>query len=159
MPQNRFSMLKLPPMRILLLIPALILSIPFALAANKGDNMVIIANPSTSTNAVSQSEARLIFSNDIKAWKSGEQIAVITMRRTDDAYSRFTQEVLNLYPYQIERAINRKRYAGTAQSEIVAVSAEEMLKLVASIPGAIGYIHKKAASNMPSIKILEVRNE
>jgi len=121
--------------------------------------MVIIANPSTSTNAVSQSEARLIFSNDIKAWKSGEQIAVITMRRTDEAYSRFTQEVLNLYPYQIERAINRKRYAGTAQSEIVAVSAEEMLKLVASIPGAIGYIHKKAASNMPSIKILEVRNE
>lgn len=120
------------------------------------DNMVIIANSSAPDKGISQSQARLIFTKDVKIWKNGVEISVVTMNRNNEMYSRFAREVLNLYPYQIDRSLERKRYAGIVHTEIVANSQEEMLQIVANTPGAIGYANKVVATNKP-VKIIEVQ--
>lgn len=129
-----------------------------AMSAGIDDQLVIIANSDVPSKSISQSQARLMFTMDVKIWENGTSVNVVTMKQSDEIYARFSQEVLNLYPYQIERALKRKRYAGTALTSAVANSPEEMLQIVSNTSGAIGFAPKSAAARA-RVKIIEIRNE
>jgi ABC-type phosphate transport system substrate-binding protein len=119
-------------------------------------DVVLIANAGVKVDSISHAEARLIFTRDIHNWMGGEPIAVISLRHGEELHTAFSTDVLHLYPYQIERAIERKRYAGNVQKQTIAPSPEEMVEIVSSTPGAIGYARKHLLDGK-KIKVLGVR--
>lgn len=140
-----------------LLLALFLMTAQHAHSASAGE-VVLITNNEAPVVKLNKSQARLIFSKDVKIWGDGSVINVVVTKQGGELFSRFAQEVLNLYPYQIERSLERKRYAGSTIQEFVVNSQEEMLKLVAQMPGAIGYVDK-AAVDLKSVKVVRVTDE
>lgn len=142
----------------------LLLLVPLPARCADMGGLTVIANGDFEVSAISQAEARLLFTGEIKTL-DGVTVHIVTMKKSSELYARFVQEVLNLYPYQVERSIERKRYAGMSQVELSAGSSEEMFRMVANTPGAIGYMPRSLVSGLAkdslgrAVRIVEVRHE
>lgn len=75
-----------------------------------------------------------------RSWEDGTEIRVFVMPRNSQIHEVFSQELLDLMPYQLERAWDRNYFAGIGRRPAEVASTEDMLNRVASTPGAIGYV-------------------
>lgn len=130
--------------------PALILfaaisfvATPQAADLPKDPIISVIGNPLGPPKRLSRAEARLIFSANIKTWPNGTPVSIVSMKRGSLERSRFSHQVLNLYEYQLDRCLQRKIYSGHGDGNILFVnSPKEMIGVVESTPGAIGYVEE-----------------
>ncbi len=91
----------------------------------------------------------------LKNWPDGTLVKVFVLPDNHDLHSRFANEVLGLYPYQLRRVWDRQIFSGTGQAPITASSEQEILDRIAATPGAIGYT--ETLFDNPRIRVLEVR--
>ena len=144
----------LPLMIQLALIPLLVAcSVFFSLAHAQTQNIII--NQSVPDQKITATQLRSIFSMKRRNWNDGEAITVVVLNDTNPSHIKFCKQVLNVYPHQMRRLWDRQVYSGTGQAPIEVSSEEEMKQLIASTPGAIGYIMSDTLITDKGINILE----
>ena len=96
-----------------------------------------------------------IFRMRLRHWSDDSPITVFILEENDPIHRRFCKEILNIFPSQLRRAWNRLVFSGSGQAPIKVSSQEEMLKSVASTPGAIGYAYEKDL--IDQVRILKIQ--
>jgi len=104
----------------------------------------LIVNPSVSLEQrpLDQQTLRSIFSLQLQHWPDGSKIHLFVHPLKSDAHQTFVKSRLGLFPYQLTRSWDRKIYAGRADPPTIVYSDQEMLKKVAEVSGAIGYVNQ-----------------
>jgi hypothetical protein len=102
----------------------------------------IIAHPSVAFSRLSLVQAKGLFSMRQTRWPDGMRAWVFVLPDANPVHSAFSKEVLNLYPYQLRQTWDRQIFSGTGQAPTEVATEEEMIRRVASTPGAIGYVRK-----------------
>lgn len=117
----------------------------------------VVVNPQSGGDQISRSLLRGIFGMRVRAWPDGTPVRVFVLEDNDPAHVEFCKSVLRMYPYQLRQNWDRLVYSGTGQPPIAVASEQEMLRLVAQTPGAIGYVNKLNSSVQPDkLKVLDV---
>jgi len=104
--------------------------------------VTIIVNPSVTISAASQNAVRAMFAMKLLQWPDGQPVRVFVLPDDNPLHRTFCKEALDIYPYQLRQTWDRQIYSGTGQAPTEVGSEEEMLKKVASTPGALGYVRK-----------------
>jgi len=114
----------------------------------------LIAHPDVPETAISRNQARLYLTLRVTQWPDHTPLKVFVLPDDAPLHESFVRSVLGLYGYQLRRAWDRQLFSGTGQGPTVVSDREEMLRRVASTPGAIGYIDELAQS--AGVKLLQV---
>ena len=99
-----------------------------------------ITHESVAGYTPSQAELRLIFSRQKLFWPNGEPITVFILRPDSEMHRQFCIDKLGLLPYVLQRRWDRLVYSGTGDRPTIVPNEQVMAQLVASTPGAIGYL-------------------
>ncbi|WP_440874962.1 hypothetical protein [Thalassotalea sp. PLHSN55] len=114
----------------------------------------MIVNPTVETTSLSTSQLRRIYSMRQVRWSDGTAIAVFVLPSQHPVHQRFSKDVLRLFPYQLDRIWNKLTFSGLGLRPILVNSEQELLKKIASVPGAIGYVeNKEGVDNVVVIKV------
>ena len=81
-----------------------------------------------------------IFAMQIRKWPDDSAIQVFTLPSTSELHRDFTVKQLKIQAHQLDRIWNRMLFTGTGKAPTVVESEKEMLEMVKSTPGAIGYV-------------------
>jgi len=119
--------------------------------------MDIIANVGTGIKSVSKLQCYTIFSGHNTHWQNGVEIRIVVMPENSSIHRTFTKKYLGIYPYQLRRIWDRKNYSGVRIPVVEVSSMKEMIKMVSTIPGAIGYT--ESAESIPtSVMRIEIND-
>lgn len=124
--------------RVCIGLAALILWMTTPLSAASGAEVVV--NESVDQQTLSVTTVRAIFGMRLRTWPDGAPIRVFVLYDNHPLHIAFCKEVLNVFPHQLRVAWDRLVFSGTGQAPYQATSVEEMRLLVATTPGAIGYL-------------------
>ena len=91
-------------------------------------------------------EVRDIFTSRKQYWSGGSKITVFVLDSDTPAHQAFCRQVLNMFPYQLDRLWNQIIYSGQGERPKTVESESALINAVASTPGAIGYIYDEATS-------------
>jgi hypothetical protein len=97
---------------------------------------------------------RAAFGMTLQVWPDGRPLTVFVFRDDDVLHQQFCRKVLGILPYTLRRNWDRLLFSGAAQAPIAVDNPQEMLRRVASTPGAIGYIEKESTNE--SVSIVEI---
>jgi len=103
------------------------------------DEISVIVNPSVNQVALSQNTLRAIFGMRMRVWPDGQPIRVFVLADDDPLHIRFCKTVLQVFAHQMRSAWDRGVFSGTGQAPTLVGSELELVQLVASTPGGIGY--------------------
>jgi len=131
---------------LLILIPLFFFSLPVSA-------LEVVVNPEVPRSTISKSTLRAIFGMRIRSWRDSTNIQVFILSNST-VHEEFVKNNLGMFPYQLQRSVDRLVFSGTGQSPIKVRSMEEMQKKVLDTPGAIGYI---SSNFIDGLKILVVR--
>lgn len=84
--------------------------------------------------------ARELFTMRLSHWSDGTPVQVLVLPDAHPLHREFCKGSLNLYPVQLRRVWERRRYSGEGAQPFEVKSVEEMRRRVAETPGAIGYL-------------------
>ena len=127
----------------------------FTAAASAVTGPTVIVHPAVESAPLSVNEARLYLTRKVTAWPDATPVVVFVLPDDAPLHDEFSRTVLGLFPYQLRQAWDRQIYSGTGQGPEVVTTESEMLRRVATTPGAIGYV-----GNVPPdapVKPLEVQ--
>ena len=107
--------------------------------------VVVIVNKSVPVSSITAAKLLDIYSMSTKDWGNGTKIVVIDKKSDDDAKSKF-------YGYmgkpvaEMKKIWMRVQLSGEGKAPEALGSDEDIVKKVASTPGAIGYVHADKAT-------------
>ncbi|WP_124916946.1 hypothetical protein [Alteromonas flava] len=127
------------------------------LIAENGASVVIV-HPQVAQGEVDRQQLRRIFLLKQRTWDDGAPISLVVFASDDEKHRAFLRQRLNMFPYQLEREWNKLIYSGQSAPPAIAMDTEDMLLLVASTPGAIGYVLAPQAieNSISRVKVIEV---
>jgi hypothetical protein len=99
----------------------------------------IISHPDMAATELTRSEAVLFFTRRLGNWVDGQQVKVFVLADDDPLHQAFAKKILGLFPYQLRRTWDRQLFSGTGQAPIQVANEAEMIRRVATTPGALGY--------------------
>ncbi|NOY62843.1 MAG: hypothetical protein GXP10_06805 [Gammaproteobacteria bacterium] len=114
----------------------------------------VIASPDTPARETTVPQLRAIFAMRLHKWAGNLPVTVYVLSDYHPTHAAFSKTILNLFPYQMRRTWNRLVFSGTGQAPEEVLSEEEMVRKVASTPGAIGYIRRVKADD--SVHVLKI---
>lgn len=111
---------------------------------------VVIVNAQINPE-LDRNQLRAIFSMQYNKWPDGTPMAVFIYDELSPLHQRFCKKTLRIYPYQLKKNWERLIYSGTGQGPEKVSSESEMVRRVATTPGAIGYISEGSDINGVSV--------
>jgi len=112
-----------------------------AVAAHGDESsLVVITNVASPVQQISLPEVRLIFSGRKQVWSDGSVIHVVLLNTNSATHQLFVKDVFGVWPHQLDRAWSRAVFSGRSTPPIIVETEAQMIMLVGTIPGAIGYI-------------------
>ena len=138
-------------MRLVRLVGCVLLAVLPSLSA---EAVEIIAHKGVAVSRLSLANARAIFGMRQVKWPDDSLIRVFVLADQHPLHIALCKEDLNIYPYQLRQSWDRLVYSGMAQAPREVATEEEMLALVATTPGAVGYVSR--INNNSSIRVLHV---
>ncbi len=133
----------------------LLLAMLLLCVANVSSAQELITNANLAGSTLSQNEARLLFTLRLQHWPDKRPVKVFVLPDNHPLHSEFSKTVLGLFPYQLRRVWDRQVFSGTGQVPVTVDTEEEMLRLVASTPGGIGYLDRLPSDDR--VQVIEVR--
>lgn len=132
----------------LLVLHALVLTFQPAVSEPK-----ILVNSNVRLETLDSAYLNQIFAAQVRKWPSGQAIQVFTLPSSNNLHREFAIERLRIQPHQLDRIWNRMLFTGTGKPPTVVNSEDDMLKMIQSNAGAIGYV----SSDYPAdgVKLLE----
>ncbi len=85
-------------------------------------------------------------------WPDGQPITVFVLNDDNPLHKQFSKENLHVFPYKLRRIWDRNIYSGTGDAPITLDSEEEMIEVISTLAGSIGYANK-GGDNVRLIKI------
>lgn len=125
----------------LLLLHALILTYQPAMSESK-----ILLNTNVSLDTLDPAYLNQIFAMQVRKWPNGQAIQVFTLPSSSNLHREFVIERLKIQSHQLDRIWNRMLFTGTGKPPTVVETEDDMLKMIQSNPGAVGY----ASSDYPT---------
>lgn len=113
----------------------------------------IIANVGAGIKSVSRLQCHTIFSGYNTHWQNGVEIRMVVMPEDSALHRTFTKKYLDLYPYQLRRIWDRQNYSGVRIPIVEVTSMQEMIKVVSTIPGAIGYVESETSIPKSAVRV------
>ena len=102
---------------------------------------VVIVNNDNPTKTLTVNSARALFSTRVLRWPNQTTaVAVVVLPDNHALHRTFSRKVLAMLPHQLRRNWDRFVYSGIGQAPITVNSIETMIEIVATTPGAIGYL-------------------
>jgi ABC-type phosphate transport system substrate-binding protein len=134
------------------LLPLVLGSAP-AEAKEAADELVVIVHPSNKTARLSAPELEAVFTAVRRSWTGGgRNVVPLNLPAGSQARVRFDRAVLGLEPDEVGRFWVDQKIRGGARPPRQIESAALVLRLVAKLPGAIGYV--PAAEVDKTVKIV-----
>lgn len=115
----------------------------------------IIVNRLVHEGELALNVVRLVFTMRLLRWQDGSRIRVFVLPDDHPLHREFAKKSLNLYPRQLRRVWDRNLYSGSGPIPVEIPSVEDMERLVATTPGAIGYLPDGRAGE--GVKVIHVR--
>lgn len=123
---------------------ALVLTLLSLLAVTlQAQAITVISNASVDRSELELKDVRAIFTMKKRLWSDGQPIQVYVLSPEQSSHREFCKNVLGVFPRQLQSIWHRLVYSGTGQAPIELSSEQEMIDVVSSTKGAIGYIKQE----------------
>lgn len=119
------------------------------------EEIKVVVNPSVQQEELSKNALRAIFGMRLRTWPNDEPIRVFIIDRHSPIHTKFAKKKLDIFPHQLQRAWDRLVFSGIGQAPSKVSSAEEMRAMIATTPGAIGYLPKEMVNE--NVRVAEVK--
>lgn len=120
-------------------------------AMSASAQVAVIAHKDVPLDSLSKAQLTDFYSCELKMWEKNLPVVVVDMRLQSgvkDAFYKF----LGMTASRMKSIWLKKMLMGEGVEPLVVKSEEEMLKKVASTPGALGFVDASTATN--EVKIL-----
>jgi ABC-type phosphate transport system substrate-binding protein len=104
--------------------------------------VAVIANPSVPAKQVDKSLLLDMYSGDVKEWDNGERIVLLDLKPKSDVKAAF-YEFLGKSASRMKSVWMKNMLTGEGQPPESVETQEAIVEMVASTPGAIGYVDRK----------------
>lgn len=125
-------------------------------AVSASGQVAVIANKSVSVGNIKKSDLLNFYTGDIKKWSDMQPIVVFDLKTKGEVKENF-YNFLGKSSSRMKAIWMKKMLSGEGYPPESMKSEEDLLKKVASTPGAIGYISQAAVNE--EVKILMVVDE
>lgn len=105
--------------------------------------VLLVAHLDVTTQHLTRDTTRGIFAMRQRTWPDGQAVRVFVLPNNHPVHERFVKERLTVYPHQLQLAWDRMVFSGTGQAPDRVRHQAEMLELIATTPGAIGYLERE----------------
>lgn len=89
---------------------------------------------------LSKYQLRQIYLMRQKYWSNGSPIVVYALPSDSTIHQEFSKNILNMFPYQLDRVWNKLTYSGLGKGPIIVENQKALLDALRATPGAIGYV-------------------
>ncbi len=103
------------------------------------NDVAVLTHADVDTKALSSAQLRKIFSMRQTVWPDGTPISVFVLASQNPAHQALCKDILYMFPYQVERIWDKLAYSGLGEKPMELASEQQMLEMLATTPGAIGY--------------------
>ena len=111
-----------------------------ARAETPAQPIAVVVNQSVDITTLTPAQLRMIFAGRTQFWPDGSRIRVFVQPPESDTHQYFCRQLLNIYPYQLERIWQRVVYSGQGEAPKTIDTAQAMQDAIGKTPGAIGYL-------------------
>lgn len=118
--------------------------------------VALIANKSVPASTVGVAQARALLSLRMTRWPDGTPVQLFVLGDDHPLHQATCKALLGIFPYQLRQSWDNAIFTGQALPPTVVRSEAELVNLVASTPGAIGYAGKYTTHGAPDVKVLSV---
>lgn len=112
----------------------------FAIAEDMPHPPMVVTHPTVPLAELSKAQLRSIYLKRQVIWPDGVKIKVFMLPVKSAVHQQFSQLNLQLFPYQLEQHWQKLTYSGTGTPPTEIATTEQLLQLILSTPGAIGYL-------------------
>jgi hypothetical protein len=123
-------------------------------AAAQTTEYKVVTHPTNSISSISKKDLSWLFLKRRTSWSNGDLAKPIDQSPTSEVRVSFTTEVMGRSIRQVESHWNAQVFSGKSSPPKIAKSDQEVLELVRTIPGAVGYV--SADADLNGVKVLEV---
>jgi ABC-type phosphate transport system substrate-binding protein len=123
--------------------------------SNPALGVTVISHQSVDVKSLTTSQLRRIYTMRQLQWLDDVGIKVYVLPKNHVVHKRFCKENLRMFPYQLDRIWNKLTFSGLGVAPTVVKNQAELLRIVSTTPGAIGYIdnvNKEGHVNVIEIK-------
>lgn len=106
----------------------------------------VISHSDSTPVQISKQQLKAIYMGQKTQWSNGLSVKIFVLNNRNKTHQKFVQDLLGMYPYQFNRRWQKLAFSGFAVKPTEVNSYQEMLNIVASTPGSIGYVNKKTAT-------------
>ncbi|MCP4862372.1 MAG: hypothetical protein GY897_00180 [Alteromonas sp.] len=118
-----------------------------ARAETPAQPIAVVVNQSVDITTLTPAQLRMIFAGRTQFWPDGSRIRVFVLPPKSDTHQYFCRQLLNIYPYQLERIWQRVVYSGQGEAPKAVDTAQAMQNIIEQTPGAIGYLQAPGQMN------------
>lgn len=119
----------------------------FASFASHSEIVVGVYN--NNLTAINKGTLRAVFTMRLNRWENGQEITVLMLNQNSETHREFCVQKLGIFPYQLQRILDKRVFSGKSQAPINVSNMEEMIKKLLNTPGAIGYISEEFVNDIP----------
>jgi ABC-type phosphate transport system substrate-binding protein len=116
---------------------------------------IIIANTSSAMASLSQNDVKKIFLGQKTYWENGQKI-IIVIQKKGEVHKQFLKKYLNKSTLNFRNFWRKKIFSGNSSLPKTLNEDEDIVEYIANNSGAIGYIHKKNASNNTKLLTIQI---
>lgn len=134
---------------------ALLMTVPSVFSADLHGRIVLIGR-SPYIRSLDQNQIQQIFSGQLKQWPDKTAVRVFVRSSDSVDHRRFTEEILQVFPYQLQRAWDRNVFSGSGEAPTVVGSQGAMIEKTKNVPGAVGYILITGSEDLRGLDVREI---
>jgi ABC-type phosphate transport system substrate-binding protein len=101
---------------------------------------VFIHNPDLQGEDFSTDSLLHIYAMHKKLWSDGTPVRVFSLPTNSVTHREFVNKYLHMQPFQLNRLWHRLVFSGTGSAPKQVASDAQMLEIVKTTPGAVGYV-------------------
>ena len=123
------------------------------ISGNAFSQVAIIAHKTVPADSISKIQLIDYFSRDIKTWDNDIPIVIVDLKEKGEVKKTF-YKYLGKSSSRMKSIWMKKKLSGEGNPPASLISEEEVLKKVASTPGAIGFISRSKVTD--EVKVLRI---
>lgn len=113
----------------------------------------VLINDDVESKAIDSTFLSQVFAMQIRKWPNGVAIHVYTLPTNSQQHRQFVIEKLKIQTHQLDRIWNRMLFTGTGKAPTVVNTEREMVEVIRSQPGAVGYVSREYPAE--GVRVLE----
>ena len=117
---------------------------------------VLLVGNSPYVRSLGHAQVQQLFAGQLKQWPDKTPVRVFVRNSDTLTHRRFSEEVLQVFPYQLQRAWDRNVFSGSGEAPTVVGSQAAMIEKLTSVPGSVGYIVSTGADDLRGLETKEV---